>query len=69
MNVIITHYKKAENGIDTVYCDGKPVTMKTVVELPIRFGYSNYNEPKKVLYAGIDVDDIISIEADLMLNT
>jgi len=64
MNVIITHYKKADNGIDTVYYQGKPVTQVTTTKLPLRFGYGSYNEPRKVLPIGIDVDDIISIVAE-----
>jgi hypothetical protein len=62
MLVIITHYVKKANGRDTEYVDGKPVTKETKLELPIKFGYGSYNEPKKLQDRGIDVDDVISIE-------
>ena len=62
MKIIITHYKKADNGIDTLYQDGKPITEKTKANLPLRFGYGSYNEPMKILSQGINVTDIISIE-------
>jgi ethanolamine utilization protein EutQ (cupin superfamily) len=68
MNVIITHYKKADNGIDTVYHNGKPVQQVTTAKLPLKFGYGSYNEPKKILSHGINVDDVISIVAEGELN-
>jgi ethanolamine utilization protein EutQ (cupin superfamily) len=68
MNVIIEHYKKADNGIDTVYHKGKPIRLITTVKLPLNFGYGSYNEPKKVFNCNIDVDDIISIVAEGELN-
>jgi hypothetical protein len=64
MNVIITHYKKADNGRDTVYFEGKPVRQVTTVKLPIEFGYGSYNEPRKIKNMDINVDDIISMEAE-----
>lgn len=64
MNVIITHYKKADNGRDTVYFEGKPVRIITTVKLPIKFGYGSYNQPMKIKDMDINVEDIISIEAE-----
>jgi hypothetical protein len=61
--VKITYFQK-ENG-NTVYVDGKPATITKNVELPLRFRFGSYNEPKKVLnisFTICDVDDIISIE-------
>lgn len=62
MLVKITHFVKKDNGRDTEYLDGKPVSKVTEVKLPIKFGYGSFNEPKKLLDKGIDVDDVISIE-------
>lgn len=61
MNILIEHYKKADNGIDTVYLNNKAVVMVTTVKLPLKFGYGSYNEPKKLLGTDINVDDIIKI--------
>jgi len=61
MEVLIEHYKKASNGRDTEYFNGKPVTQVTTCKLPLKFGYGSFNEPKKLLNTGIDVDDIIKI--------
>ena len=68
MKVLIEHYKKADNNIDTVYLNGKPVIQVTETTLPLKFGYGSYNEPRKVLDKGINVDDIISITAVGELN-
>jgi hypothetical protein len=68
MNVLIEHYKKATNGRDTEYFNGKPVTQVTLVKLPLKFGYGSYNEPKKLLDTGIDVEDIIKITPEGELN-
>lgn len=68
MNVLIEHYAKADNGRDTVYFNGKPVVQVTKVKLPLKFGYGSYNEPKKLLNTGIDVDDIIKITPEGELN-
>lgn len=68
MNVLIEHYKKASNGIDTVYYNKKPVTIVTTVELPLKFGYGSYNEPKKILSTNINVEDIVKITAEGELN-
>ncbi len=68
MNVIITHYKKANNGRDIVYFEGKPLTQVSTVKLPLKFGYGSYNEPRKILNYDINVDDIISIIAEGTLN-
>jgi hypothetical protein len=68
MNVLIEHYAKKDNGRDTLYFEGKPVTQVTLVKLPLRFGYGSYNEPKKVLDCGIDVEDIIKITPEGELN-
>jgi len=68
MNVLVEHYKKAENGRDTFYYNGKPVVQVTLVKLPIRFGYGSYNEPRKMLDHNIDVDDIIKITPEGELN-
>ena len=68
MNVLIEHFKKANNGRDTVYFQGKPVTQVTTVTLPLKFGYGSYNEPRKLLNHDIDVDDIIGIVAEGELN-
>ena len=68
MNVLIEHYKKKDNGIDTVYYEGKPLTIITLVKLPLRFGYGSYNEPKKLLDYNIDVEDILKIVAEGELN-
>jgi hypothetical protein len=68
MNVIITHYKKKDNGVDTFYYEGKPVTQVTTAKLPLKFGYGSYNEPKKVFGTGINIEDIISIAAEGELN-
>jgi hypothetical protein len=68
MNILIEHYKKADNGIDTVYYEGKPVVQVTLVKLPIKFGYGSYNEPKKILGHNIDVEDIIKLVAEGELN-
>ena len=68
MNVLIEHYKKKDNGRDTVYFNDKPVTQVTLVKLPIKFGYGSYNEPKKLLDTGIDVEDIIKITPEGELN-
>lgn len=64
MNVLITFYKKKENGRDTMYFNGKPVTETKLFKLPLKFGYGSYNEPKVILNQGIQVEDIISIEAE-----
>lgn len=68
MNVIIEHFKKASNGIDTVYYNNKPVVIVTTVKLPLRFGFGSYNEPKKILDVGINVEDVIKITAEGELN-
>lgn len=68
MKVLIEHYKKADNGRDTVYFNGKPVTEVTSVKLPLRFGYGSYNEPKKLLNTAINVEDIIKITPEGELN-
>ena len=68
MNVLIEHFKKASNGRDTEYFEGKPVTMVTKVKMPLKFGYGSYNEPKKLLGHDIDVDDIKGITAEGELN-
>lgn len=68
MNILIEHYKKADNGIDTVYYEGKPLTVITLVKLPLKFGYGSYNEPKKVLGYNIDVEDIIKLIPEGELN-
>lgn len=65
MKVLITYFKKAENGRDTVYVDKKPVTTTISYQLPLQFGYGSYNEPKVLLNSGgIQMQDIISIEAE-----
>ena len=62
MKVYIKHYVKKANGRDTEYDENRrPVTKWTEVQLPLRFGYGSYNEPKKVLDKGIDVADVIEI--------
>ncbi len=68
MKVIITHFAKADNGRDTKYYQGKPVTQVTTADLPIKFGYGSYNEPRKILNMDINVDDIISIIPEGTLN-
>ncbi len=68
MKVLIEHYKKAPNGRDIMFFEGKPVVEVSVVMLPLRFGYGSYNEPKKVLNANIDVEDIVKITAEGELN-
>jgi hypothetical protein len=70
MFILIEHYKKADNGIDTVYYQGKPVTQVTKVKLPLRFGFGSYNEPMKVLDCpiSINVEDIKAIVAEGELN-
>jgi len=68
MIVLIEHYKKADNGIDTVYFEGKPVTQVTLAKMPLKFGYGSYNEPRKLLNCGIDLDDIIKITPEGELN-
>jgi hypothetical protein len=68
MNVLIEHYKKKDNGRDTLYHDGKPVVQVTLVKLPIKFGYGSYNEPRKILDQDIDVEDIIKITPEGELN-
>jgi len=68
MNVLIEHYAKKDNGIDTLYFEGKPLIRVTLVKLPLRFGYGSYNEPRKVLGYGIDVEDIIKITPEGQLN-
>lgn len=64
MNVLITYFKKKDNGRDTVYHNGKPVSETALIKLPLKFGYGSYNEPKVILNKGIQVEDIISIEAE-----
>ena len=66
MNVLIEHYKKASNGRDTEYYQGKPLTQVTTVKLPLKFGYGSFNEPRKLLNVSvsIDVEDIIGIVAE-----
>lgn len=61
-NVVITHFKKQDG--ETVYQNGKPITMETKAVLPLRFGFGSYNEPMKVLNYGIDVQDIVLISAE-----
>ena len=61
MNVLIEHYKKADNGRDTMYYNGKPVVAVTTAKLPLRFGYGSLNESRKLLDYNIDVEDIIKI--------
>jgi hypothetical protein len=68
MNVLIEHYKKAANGRDTEYFNGRPLTQITLVKLPIKFGFGSYNEPRKVLDYAIDVEDIIKITPEGELN-
>ena len=68
MNVLIEHYKKAANGRDTEYFNGKPVVQVTTVKLPLKFGYGSYNEPKQLLNTGIDVEDFIKITPEGELN-
>jgi hypothetical protein len=68
MNVLIEHYAKKDNGRDTLYFEGKPVTQVTLVKLPLKFGYGSYNEPKKLLSTDIDVEDIIKITPEGELN-
>lgn len=67
MNVIITHFKVDERG-NHVYHEDKPVTIVTRVKLPLKFGYGSYNEPKKVINTGINVEDVVSIHAEGELN-
>lgn len=65
MKVLITSFKKTENGRDTIYVNGKPSTITTSYKLPLQFGYGSYNEPKVLLNSGgIQVQDIISVEAE-----
>lgn len=59
MKVEITHYKK--DGINTVYENGKPAKLKTIIELPLKFGYDSYNQPMRILGSNINVEDIIEI--------
>ena len=40
----------------------------TTVKLPLRFGFGSYNEPKKILDVGINVEDVIKITAECELN-
>jgi hypothetical protein len=68
MNVLIEHYKKKDNGRDTLYFEGKPVIQVTLVKLPLKFGYGSYNEPKKLLSTDIDVEDIVKITPEGELN-
>ena len=68
MYILIEHYKKADNERDTVYYEGKPVTMVTKAKLPLKFGYGSYNEPKVILDHGIQVEDIIRLTAEGELN-
>lgn len=63
MQVTITHFIKLNSKGDIKYENSKPVTTTTQVELPIKFGYGSYNEPRKLLNHDIDVDHIISISA------
>lgn len=68
MYILIEHYKKKDNGRDTVYYDGKPVICVTRAELPLKFGYRSYNEPMIVLSYGIQVEDIVKLTAEGELN-
>lgn len=63
MNVLITHYKKDEKD-NTVYYAGAPVRQVTTARLPLHFKFGSYNEPKKVIELNINVEDVISIEAE-----
>ncbi len=63
MNVLITHFKKKDDG-NTFYYNGKAVHQVTTVKLPIKFGFGSYNEPMKVMNYDINVEDIVSIVAE-----
>ena len=63
MKVIIRHYRRVNDRCeDIVYDGGNPVIDETVVELPVKFGFGSYNEPKKVLNKGINADHVLEIK-------
>lgn len=45
MKVLVKHFKKTPNNIDTVFENGVPVSEEHLLSLPIVFGYGSYNEP------------------------
>lgn len=63
MKVTISHYIRLNSwSEDVLYKDNKPVIQDTVVELPLKFGFGSFNEPKKILNEGINVSHVIEIK-------
>lgn len=63
MHILISHIKKDDKG-NTICLDNKPVISITKVQLPIKFGYGSYNQPKKIINIDINIENIVGISAE-----